>query len=192
MTNRPVLELLMDVGNDGFRTATVETGSPVRKAGQFAGFNSCEFLAGDRGNPFSDIERRTAFRLKPLPRYRPPRPPASRRKRKPSRKAPPPPPPPPPPPAEAPAGKPKPYDLPVRVVGRVEVGGSGGRTVFVVKEDGRYIAVREGEELPDLGVRVVRATKSVVVVENEKGQRFRLIDLLRSKAAEDEGEAEGK
>ena len=80
----------------------------------------------------------------------------------------------------------------MRVVGRFEVGriggtSSGGRTVFAVKEDGRYIAVKEGEELPGLGVRVVSATKSVVIVENEKGQRFRLNDLLRSKAAEEAG-----
>ena len=71
------------------------------------------------------------------------------------------------------------------------MGRVGGRTVFVVKEDGRYIAVREGEELPGLGVKVIRATKNVVIVENEKGQRFRLIDLLRSRRAEDaEGDEE--
>ncbi len=163
-----------------------------------------EFLAGDRGNPFSDIERRTAFQEKPLPRYKRPKPPAPRRPPRPPKIAPPPPPPPPPkPPVEAkqePAEKPKAYDLPVRVVGRIEVrrlgvghiwgvSGSDSRTVFAVKEDGRYIAVREGEELPGLGVRLIRATKSVVIVENEKGQRFRLNDLLRAGAGggDDEG-----
>ena len=161
-----------------------------------------EFLAGDRGNPFSDVERRIAFRPKPLPKYRRPKPPKPRRprptKRKPPRRRPPPPPPPPPTKTPGkPVEEPKPYDLPVRLVGRIEVGrvgqgGSGGRTVFAVKEDGRYIAVREGEELPGLGVKLVRATKSVVIVENEEGRRFRLTDLLRSKAEEDEGEEGGE
>ena len=48
MSDRPALELLIDFANDGFRTATAEDGAPVRKAGQFANFNSCEFIAGDR------------------------------------------------------------------------------------------------------------------------------------------------
>lgn len=155
-----------------------------------------EFLAGDRGNPFSDVERRTAFQPKPLPRYKRPKPPAPRRPPRPAKIKPPPPPPAPKPPPKQeppkPAEKPKPYDLPVRVVGRFEVsrlgaGSSGVRTVFAVKEDGRYIAVKEGDELPGLGVRVIRATKSVVIVENEKGQRFRLNDLLRSRASAEAG-----
>jgi uncharacterized protein YjhX (UPF0386 family) len=158
-----------------------------------------EFLAGDRGNPFSDVERRVAFEPQPLPKYRRPEPPKPRRPRptrpKTSRRTPPPPPPTPPPSRtdQKPVEKPKPYDLPVRVVGRIEVervarGSSGGRIVFAVKEDDRYIAVREGEELPGLGVKLVRATKSVVIVENEEGRRFRLTDLLRSKADEGEGD----
>jgi hypothetical protein len=144
-----------------------------------------EFLASERGSPFGDVERRVAYRPPSLGSWRPPtiKPkPTVRVTAKPP--APPPPPPAPPKPKpteEKPAAKPKPYDLPVRLAGRVEVGGMNGRTIFIVKEDGKYISVKEGEELPGLGVRVVRATKNVVIVENEKGQRFRLNDLLRAR-----------
>jgi hypothetical protein len=137
------------------------------------------FLAGSRGNPFAEPETRTVYRPRRLPRVPRPRPPRP----KPAPSVVKPPPPPPRPGSDKPlVATPKPYDLPVRLVGRYEVGGRGGRTVFVVKEDGSYISAAEGEELPGLGVRIVSATKSVVIVENEKGQRFRLMDLLRARA----------
>ncbi len=149
-----------------------------------------EFLASERGSPFGDKERKVAFRRRPIGYWRPPvarpkpQPDVVAMPHKPPPKPPPAPPKPKPKPAEEePAAKPKPYDLPVRYIGRIEVGGMNGRTVFVVKENGKYISVKEGEELPGLGVRVVRATKNVVIVENEKGQRFRLNDLLRARAA---------
>jgi hypothetical protein len=71
------------------------------------------------------------------------------------------------------------YDLPVKVIGQVQVGSSDTWVVFKVKEDGRTMRVREGMELPGLGVKLVRATRNVVVVENAEGQRFRLTDLMR-------------
>jgi hypothetical protein len=152
-----------------------------------------EFLASERGSPFGDEERKVVFRRPSLGNWRPPT--VKRKPRQPRVVARPPTPPKPPAPPkkkpteEKPAAKPKPYDLPVRYIGRVEVGGRNGRTVFVVKENGQYVSVKEGEELPGLGVRVVRATKNVVIVENEKGQRFRLNDLLRKGAGggDDEG-----
>ncbi len=151
-----------------------------------------EFLASERGSPFGDEERRAAFTPRPFDRWRPPtkkpKPPTNVATRPPAPPPKPPPAPPRPVPTEQkPAAKPKAYDLPVRYIGRIEVGGMNGRTVFVVKENGKYVAVKEGEELPGLGVRVVRATKNVVIVENEKGTRFRLNDLLRAKAPEDAG-----
>ncbi len=143
-----------------------------------------EFLAGARGSPFGEVERTAAVRLGRLPWWKRPKPPKTRQpKPKPKPKPRPkiPPPPLPKPPAEnEPPGKPKPYDLPVRIVGRV-----ADLIVFEVKEDGRYLSVREGQELPGLGVKVVSATKSVVILENEEGVRFRLIDLLRAKAKGD-------
>lgn len=147
-----------------------------------------EFLASERGSPFGDEERKVALRPRPFQRWQPP-------PKKPLAKPPPKPPalpdkppaqPKPKPPEAKPAVKPKPYDLPVRLAGRVQVGGAEGRTIFIVKEDGKYIAVKEGEKLPGLGVRVVRATKNVVIVENEKGQRFRLDDLLRARSPDEE------
>jgi len=147
------------------------------------------FLAGGRGSPFSESDRIELRARRSLPAVSPPPPPP--RKPKPKVATPMKPPPPPPkketrPPEKIPAKKPKPYDLPVNLVGRVKVGDVDSRTVFVVKEDGRYVAVREGQDLPGLGVRLVRATKSIVIVENEKGQRFRLDDLLRARAAAEE------
>ena len=151
-----------------------------------------EFLASERGSPFGDVERKVAYRPPSLGNWRPPArrptPPVHVAARPPTVVPPPPPPPKRKPPEDKPAAKPKPYDLPVRLAGRVEVGGRNGRTIFVVKGDGKYVAVKEGEDLPGLGVRVVRATKNVVIVENEKGQRFRLNDLLRTKK---NGDAEG-
>jgi hypothetical protein len=150
-----------------------------------------EFLASERGSPFGDVERKVAYRPPSLGHWRPPikkpTPPVNIVARPPTPPPPPPAQPKPKPDEEKPAGKPKPYDLPVRLAGRVEVGGMNGRTIFIVKEDGKYISVKEGEELPGLGVRVVRATKNVVIVENEKGQRFRLNDLLRAGGGEEGG-----
>lgn len=150
-----------------------------------------EFLAGARGNPFSEPARALASSSRrPLPVVREERAPVEVRKPEPR---PQPTPPPTPKPVEAkPVEKPKPYELPVRAVGRISVGGADGRTVFVVKEDGRYLAVKEGEELPGLGVKLVSATKNVIIVENEKGARFRLTDLLRAKAASGEGSGSGE
>ncbi len=145
-----------------------------------------EFLAGARGSPFAEVERTALVRSGQLPTWRPPKParikqPNPKPKPTPKPRPKPPPPPRPKPPAgnESP-GKPKPYDLPMRWVGRI-----ADRFVFEVKEDGRYLSVKEGQELPGLGVKVVSTTKSVVIVENEEGVRFRLIDLLRAKAEGD-------
>jgi len=146
-----------------------------------------EFLASERGSPFGDEERKGAFRPRPFERWQPPaarpKPPANVAAKPPAPPPKPPAQPKPKPPDPKPAAKPAPYDLPVGLIGRVQVGGAEGRTIFVVKEDGRYISLKEGEELPGLGVKVVRATKNVVIVENEKGQRFRLNDLLRARGA---------
>jgi len=150
-----------------------------------------EFLSGARANPFGGPERAVAAAArKPLPVVREERAPVETRKPEPRPQ--PTPPPAPKPVEQKPAEKPKPYELPVRPVGMISVGGSDGRTVFMVKEDGRYLAVKEGEELPGLGVKLVSATKSVIIVENEKGTRFRLTDLLRARAAAGEGAAEEK
>jgi hypothetical protein len=43
----PITEVLFDSDGDGLTAATTETGT-VRKAGQFANFQSCEILPGDR------------------------------------------------------------------------------------------------------------------------------------------------
>jgi hypothetical protein len=136
-----------------------------------------EFLAGGRGSPFTELRRTSAFRPPGLPTVRPPRRPRPRTET--AQKKPAVLPPPPEPKAEAaPAVRPKPYDLPVKLVGRI-----GDRVVFAIKEDGRYVSVREGEELAGLGVKLVSATKNIVIVENEEGRRFWLADLLRASAA---------
>ena len=155
-----------------------------------------EFLASERGSPFGDEERKLAYKPSPFNIWRRPakKPPVHVAAKPPALPPKPPSQPKPKPPEPKPAAKPKPYDLPIRAVGRLQVGGGAGRTIFVVKEDGRYVAVKEGEELPELGVRVVRATKNVIIVENEKGQRFRLNDLLRARGSggEEQGEAGGE
>lgn len=146
-----------------------------------------EFLAGARPNPFAEPPRLASSARRPLPVVQQPRAPAIQAK---PPEPPKPPPPPPIPKKEEPkpvaAEKPKPYELPVRAVGRISVGGSDGRTVFMVKEDGQYIAVKEGEEIPGLGVKLVSASKNVIIVENEKGTRFRLTDLLRARSPSSE------
>ena len=157
-----------------------------------------EFLAGARASPFTEEQRRAVATRRGLPTWLPPRPPTPA---KPAAASPPrkniPPPPKIAKPAVRPkledivAVKPKPYELPVRLAGRIRVGHKSGRTIFIAKEDGRYFAVKEGEEIPGFGVRVVLATKNVVIVENEKGKRFRLEDLLRAKADEEADEEAG-
>jgi len=141
------------------------------------------FLAGRRGNPFGEREVAVASVRPRLPGWNPPRPPEPGPTQPAPTLVPSPPPPPPPPPPPQPTGAEgtKPGDFPARLAGWFKVGGSDGRTVFVVKEDGRHVAVKEGQEIPGLGVRVVTATKNIVIVENEKGKRFQLTDLLRRK-----------
>ncbi len=143
-----------------------------------------EFLAGERDSPFTDQKRLVTLRPGQLPdyeRWKPPEAPKQPRERK---KPPPPPPPGKKPPAEAtsPAERPKGYEFPLIYTGYFRVGDGDLRTVFIAKEDGKYFSVREGEEIPGLGVRVISATKNVVIVENDEGRRFRLDDLLRSTA----------
>ncbi len=149
------------------------------------------FISGERANPFGEREMLTAYRPGALWSWRPPgsggrttRPP------RPGPTRPPPPPPRPPKPStirpgtgggNGNGGGPKAYDLPVEAIGRIQVGSSARWVIFKVKEDGRTIRVREGMQLPGLGVKLVRATKNVIIVENEKGQRFRLTDLMREK-----------
>lgn len=146
-----------------------------------------EFLAGARASPFAEEERRAIVGRGGLPTWRPPE-----RVTSTGAGAAPPPKPSPVPPRPKPvvrlniadidAAKPKPYELPVRLAGRLQVGHTSGRTIFVGKEDGQHFAVKEGEEIPGLGVKVIRATKNIVIVENDKGKRFRLDDLLRARA----------
>lgn len=148
------------------------------------------FLAGARGSPFSQTERLEVEGRGRLPVVTPPPPP--KKPEPPPKPVVKPPPPPKPvaetrPPEQIPAARPKPYDLPVRLAGRIKVGDVESRTIFIVKEDGRYVAVKEGQELPGLGVRLIRATKSIVIVENDKGQRFRLDGLLRAREAAEAG-----
>lgn len=146
-----------------------------------------EYLVGARPDPWHYTGRPAALRS--LPGVAPPPPIVVDRGKKPPKEQKPPPPKPIPKPKAVVAEKPKPYELPARLAGRLAVGGGKGLTVFQAKESGEYVAVKEGDELPGLGVKVVRATKNIVIVENEKGQRFRLTDLLRARAAE-EGAAE--
>ena len=74
---------------------------------------------------------------------------------------------------------PKPWEKPMHVKGAWRVVGGQTVAIFESKETGEKWSVREGDEIAELGVKVVKVTPSVIIVENEKGERFRLQDLIQ-------------
>lgn len=79
---------------------------------------------------------------------------------------------PPPPPSD------EPWTSPVDVWGTYSIRGGEVRA-FIRSETGKLYTVRDGDEIRELRIRVVRVTDSVVLIENEKGERLRLKDLIR-------------
>ena len=59
-------------------------------------------------------------------------------------------------------------------VAKASYGVTGGRRLGLLRsEKGDYFVVCEGEAVPRLGLNVVRVAGSVIIVENEEGERFR-------------------
>lgn len=73
----------------------------------------------------------------------------------------------------------KPWEKTMNVKGAWSIEGGPTFAFFESKETGEYWNVREGDEIAELGVKVVKVTPSIIIVENEKGERFRLQDLIR-------------
>jgi len=158
------------------------------------------YLIGARGNPFAfresfyvvgGIERPLEVEIRPRPAVSRP----VRRPRQPSRPTTPkvnpgkppvrPKPTTPPTPTATPEAKPprKAYELPVNFVG-VFIKEDERYALLKDKQTDTYLRLVEGEEYPDLKIKVVRVTKSSVILENEEGKRFMLRDLLRQILAE--------
>ena len=73
----------------------------------------------------------------------------------------------------------KPWEKTMNVKGAWSIKGGPTFAFFESKETGEYWNVREGDEIAELGVKVVKVTASIIIVENGKGERFRLQDLIR-------------
>lgn len=102
--------------------------------------------------------------------------------------APPPPPPPPPPPGPT-TVKPKPYEVPVSFTGVYEPPEGGELCVLLKdKRTGERRRLVRGDMWPEINLRIVEISKSSVLLENEKGERFLMRDLLgRRSGGEDQG-----
>ena len=145
------------------------------------------YMSGRRQNPFLPLQRRGIHigpirtRVKPTrdigisakkPRKvkpPPPKPKSKRKKPKPK------------------AGKqpPKPWEKPMNLRGAWSLEGGPTFALFESKETGEYWNVREGDEIAELGVKVIKVTPTIIIVENEKGERLRLQDLIRASRREE-------
>jgi len=85
---------------------------------------------------------------------------------------------------------PKPYELPVTFVG-VFTDGDTNYALLRDKDNDAYVKLIEGQAYPDLGIKVVKVTKTSVVLENSEGKPFLLRDLLRQIQSERLKEREG-
>lgn len=144
------------------------------------------YRSGRRQNPFLPVRRR-AIAIGPIkPRLRPLRPTDIFPKRPGKVK-------PPPPKPELEKKKPepkvvkqaKPWEMPMEVKGAWSLEGGETFALFESKETGEYWNVREGDEIAELGVKVVKVTPTIIIVENEKGERLRLRDLIRASRREE-------
>jgi hypothetical protein len=141
-------------------------------------------LAGTRHNPFATyVSPVSVVHPKPPgpkpPRPKPPKPPRPPKPPKPPR--PPKPPPTRPVPTPTPT-TPKPYEVPVNFKG--VVGTDDGRLFVLLKtknsSENRYLS--EGDVWPETGLTIVRITRTNVLLQNEKGERFLMRDLYGRRA----------
>ena len=86
------------------------------------------------------------------------------------------------------ARKPRPYEIPVNLVGWISIG-DDHTAHFRDKSNGDLLQVHAGDELDKLGLTVLSVERTGVIVENDSGDRFILRDLV---GAEDGGPGEGK
>ena len=82
------------------------------------------------------------------------------------------PPPPPPPPVD------EPWKSPVDVWGTYSIRG-GEIRALIRSETGKLYTVRDGDEIHDLRLKVVKVRDSVLLIENDRGEQLRLKDLIR-------------
>ena len=154
------------------------------------------YLIGARGNPFafkegryvvSGIERAVerVVTAKTQPPRRPTRRPSRPKRPEPKKVDPGKPPTRPKPKETKPAAAPKdpgpvkkPYELPVNFAG-VFFKDDERYALLQDKQNDTYLKLAEGQEYPDLKIKVVKVTKSSVILENDEGKRFLLRDLLR-------------
>lgn len=134
-------------------------------------------LKRERRNPFAlprdlqGLQPPSSGGPRPLPR--PPQP---------NENLPPPPPLPPPKPppvtVENPGPRqPQPYELPVELVGIVQV--HDERLLMLRTKDDQTVELRVGQQVPGYDVRLVQLRAEDAIVENDKGERFILLGLLR-------------
>ncbi len=139
-------------------------------------------------NPFAPYVDR-APRISPKPPVNPPvgpKPPVVNKHPRPPKPPIPPKPPTPTPTVPRPT-TPRPYEVPVNFKGVVGIGDSKLYVLLKTKNslENRYLS--EGDIWPETGLRVVRITRSSVLLQNDKGERFLMRDLYAKKPPPEDG-----